>query len=285
MSASEIAAAWRHAEFKAYNQRLPSTLLDAHLSLASKTWDRIGPAVCKYSMVGAERLLATALLAHRSTSVKGDFIETGVAHGGASILMLAVLEDAAAPKRHFACDSFLGLPAGTVEDLSSHNNCSVATRSINGALGCGQPRGLGGDQVMRSFKGLYVHARHVFQAAVEDSGVSSSRMVVVEGWFNETLPPSSLRKIAFLRLDGDLYASTWDALTALYPRVSQGGAIYVDDYGGYGGCRFAVDEYRRRHVITSPMTKIWQNMTPYRGAYTPQLRSGYSFEAVWWIKE
>ena len=93
-------------------------------------------------------------------------------------------------------------------------------------------------------------------------------------------------RIAFLRLDGDLYESTRDALRALYPLVSPGGAVYVDDYGAFGGCRLAIDEYRQEHRISSPMTKIWQNMTPTTGRFvTPQLRGGYAFEAVWWIKE
>lgn len=46
---------------------------------------------------------------------------------------------------------------------------------------------------------------------------------VTPGWFNETLPASLVRNIAFLRLDGDLYVSTMDALNALYDRVSPGG--------------------------------------------------------------
>ena len=98
--------------------------------------------------------------------------------------------------------------------------------------------------------------------------------------------PAGLSRISFLRLDGDLYASTRDAIVALYPLLAPGGAIYVDDYGAYGGCRLAIDEYRAQHAITTPMVKIWQNFTPFaRGRATPQTKRGYGFEAVWWIKE
>lgn len=49
------------------------------------------------------------------------------------------------------------------------------------------------------------------------------RLQVTAGWFNETLPASQVKRIAFLRLDGDLYVSTMDALQALYDKVAPGG--------------------------------------------------------------
>ena len=49
-----------------------------------------------------------------------------------------------------------------------------------------------------------------------------------------------------LRLDGDLYDSTCDALDALYPRLSIGGYAMVDDYGTYVECRRAVHDYLER---------------------------------------
>ena len=96
------------------------------------------------------------------------------------------------------------------------------------------------------------------------------------GWFNETLPPRKLtNRIAFLRLDGDLYASTWDALTTLYPLVVDGGAIYIDDYGSFTGCRKAVDKYRALHRISERMHRI----TPPE-ANTLQEQG----DSLWWIK-
>ena len=57
------------------------------------------------------------------------------------------------------------------------------------------------------------------------------------GWFNETCSQSPVSAISLLRMDGDLFESTWDVLVALYDRVLPGGFIYVDDYGGYNGCQ------------------------------------------------
>ena len=50
-------------------------------------------------------------------------------------------------------------------------------------------------------------------------------------------------KIAILRLDTDFYESTKAELETLYPRLSPGGELIVDDYGEWAGARKAVDEY------------------------------------------
>ena len=56
---------------------------------------------------------------------------------------------------------------------------------------------------------------------------------------NQVLPPS----ISILRLDTDWYESTMTELGVLYPRLSVGGCLIVDDYGHWAGSRKATDEY------------------------------------------
>jgi O-methyltransferase len=65
------------------------------------------------------------------------------------------------------------------------------------------------------------------------------------GWFQNTLPldEKSIKQIAILRLDGDLYASIKVCINVLYDKVVIGGIIIVDDYGTYEGCRKAIDEF------------------------------------------
>jgi O-methyltransferase len=57
-------------------------------------------------------------------------------------------------------------------------------------------------------------------------------------------------------VDGDLYESTMDALTALYPRLSPGGFCIVDDYGALEACRRAVHDFRASHGIGDPIVPI-----------------------------
>ena len=44
-------------------------------------------------------------------------------------------------------------------------------------------------------------------------------------------------------MDTDLYKTTRKQLEVLYPRLSLGGVLHVDDYGMCPGVKTAVDEY------------------------------------------
>jgi O-methyltransferase len=67
----------------------------------------------------------------------------------------------------------------------------------------------------------------------------------VPGWFQETLPAwrDRVGAIAILRIDGDFYESTRVCFEELYERVMPGGAVVIDDYGTFEGCRRATDEF------------------------------------------
>jgi O-methyltransferase len=193
------------------------------------------------TMIGTKRLdnvvesCVTALL----DQVPGDFIETGVWRGGTTILMRAVLaalgdED----RRVWVADSFEGLP---VPDATLYPADEGIDWSDVGVLK------VGADAVRANF---------------ERYGLLDDRVRFLEGWFCDTLPDAPIGSISVLRLDGDLYQSTMDALVSLEPKVSSGGFVLVDDYGGWEPCRAAVDDYRAAHGITEPIhavdwTGVW----------------------------
>jgi O-methyltransferase/demethyldecarbamoylnovobiocin O-methyltransferase/8-demethyl-8-(2,3-dimethoxy-alpha-L-rhamnosyl)tetracenomycin-C 4'-O-methyltransferase len=58
-----------------------------------------------------------------------------------------------------------------------------------------------------------------------------------------------------MRLDGDMYESTMDALTCLYPKLSLCGYIIIDDYFA-PACRKAVEDYRNNNGITDKIHSI-----------------------------
>ncbi|KAF0193106.1 MAG: O-methyltransferase [Gammaproteobacteria bacterium] len=80
-------------------------------------------------------------------------------------------------------------------------------------------------------------------------------MVFLEGWFKDTLPVAPIEKLSVIRLDGDMYSSTMEAIEILYPKLSSGGFCVVDDYG-LGGCKKAIDDYRNMYNITSEITRV-----------------------------
>jgi O-methyltransferase len=87
-------------------------------------------------------------------------------------------------------------------------------------------------------------------------GLLDGQVVFVEGWFRDTLPHLPAQQLAVLRLDGDLYESTYDALEALHHRVSPGGFVIIDDYGEIPACRAAVTDFRERNGIDDPIIPI-----------------------------
>ena len=87
----------------------------------------------------------------------------------------------------------------------------------------------------------------------------------MKGFFSETLPKLNAGPFALIRLDGDMYESTYVALKCLYPKVSIGGFVIIDDYGAVAQCRQAVEDYRSRTNISDAMHQI-------------------DFTGVWWQK-
>lgn len=167
--------------------------------------------------------------------VPGDLIETGVWRGGASIFMRGVLAARGDEQRRvYVADSFAGLPP-------------VEPRERD------DPRFFPWTE-----GGLAAAPRRDVEANFARFGFLDDRSVFVEGWFSDTLPALRDRTWSVVRLDGDTYESTEDALDNLYPGLSPGGFLIVDDYGpaGFKACRESVNEYRRQHRISEPLVEI-----------------------------
>lgn len=186
------------------------------------------------TMVGTARLANVRDLCVRAVrdGVPGDFIETGVWRGGVTILMRGVLAALGDESRQvWVADSFEGLPAPDER----------------------YPADAGLD--WSHVEVLKVDAAQV-RANFARYGLLDDRVRFLEGWFCDTLPDAPIQALSVLRLDGDLYQSTMDALVALEPKVSPGGFVIVDDYGGWESCRAAVEDYRRSRGITAPVQPI-----------------------------
>ncbi|MBM4361674.1 MAG: class I SAM-dependent methyltransferase, partial [Deltaproteobacteria bacterium] len=152
--------------------------------------------------------------------VPGDLVECGVWRGGASVFLRGLLEAHQDPDRRvWVADSFQGLPAAST----------------------GPDRALGVDLTEAAAPLLAVDLDTVCEA-FEVHGLLDERVRFVPGWFKDSLPASGIEQIALLRLDGDLYESTRDALEALWDRVSPGGVVVIDDWV-LPPCRQAVEEF------------------------------------------
>jgi len=169
-------------------------------------------------------------------NVPGDLIETGIWKGGLPVLMRGILKAYGITDRVvWAADSFEGLPKPDPEK----NLEDAIWFHLFGPL----------DRLEIPLE----YAEGVFRKY----NLLDNQVKFIKGWFSDTLPHAPIEKLAVMRLDGDWYESTSISLNALYPKLSQGGFVIIDDYGLPLGCRRAVDEYRAAHNINEPIQ--WVN--------------------------
>jgi len=94
------------------------------------------------------------------------------------------------------------------------------------------------------------------RANVLSTGYPAAKMAFVKGKVEDTIPASAPRQIALLRLDTDWFESTYHELVHLYPRLSPGGILIVDDYGYWQGARKAVDRYVEEQQLKLLLTRV-----------------------------
>ena len=172
--------------------------------------------------------------------VPGDFMEAGVCQGGAAIFMRALqIAHGQRHRRTWVADSFAGPPPTT-----------------SSAAGVGHADMTGEEQPWMSFDRQTVE-EHFRRYDLLDRNVH-----FIAGPFHETMPGASVDKLAVLRLDVSSYDATLDVMENMYPRLSPGGFVLVDDYGLVKGCREAVDRFRRQMDIQTPLRWV-----EWRGVY------------------
>lgn len=188
-----------------------------------------------HTMIGMPRLdnLQACLEEVLRLKIPGDVIETDVWRGGATIFMRGILKAyGVTDRRVWVADSFAGLPPG---------NAALYPKENPDPYYLAQDLAVSIDEVKLNF------ARY---------GLLDEQVWFLQGWFRDTLPAAPIEKLALLRLDGDLYESTMDALVHLYHKLSPGGMIIVDDYGVVSSCNAAVDDFRREQGVSEQMFPI-----------------------------
>jgi len=202
------------------------------------------PAIA-HTMVGLRRLENLRDLAQRviDEGIPGDFVETGIWRGGCCILMRGVLAaNAIKDRRVYVVDSFEGLPPPKPDVFP-------------------QDTGLN----LHLFTELAVSLEQV-KANFARYGLLDDQVIFVKGLFQDALHLLDAGPFALIRLDGDLYESTYVALDALYPKLSRGGFVVIDDYGAVPACQSAVSDYRTLMGIEAPIHEIdwtgvwWQKL-------------------------
>jgi len=208
--------------------------------------------VMPYSLVGSRGLEATfdAASGLIAMSIPGDFVECGVAQGGCAALLAGLAATSAIPRKMWLFDSFAGLPDPTQADYDGGHRKT-------------------GKHIRPLVRGSCLGTRAQVESLLFSRfGFDPNRVLLVQGWFQDTLPAQKHRidRIALLRIDGDWYESTMCCLRQLYDKVVPGGVVIVDDYGVCFGCKRAVHEFFDERRI--------------RPTLVPDRRGGVRFEKV-----
>lgn len=165
-------------------------------------------------------------------NIEGDFVETGIWRGGACILAREIFKSLNINKKIYAYDSFEGLPKPDAE------NYPIDTNDIHWSI---PELSVSLEKVQENFK--------LFRELDDD-------ILLIKGWFKDTIPLNKIDKICILRLDGDMYESTIQVLNTLYDKLSPGGFCIIDDWGPMHGAKQATLDFREKHNIISPLIHI-----------------------------
>lgn len=174
----------------------------------------------------------TIEMAKKYADKSGVYVECGVAAGAQVIAM----HHGAPEKIIYAFDSFQGIPKPSNRDdqMPGIRRLSPTEISQLPAPGDQEPETTGATSV----------SEEDFISNLKHAGVDLEKIKIIPGWFEHTvrLFGSQYVNISILRLDGDLYNSTFVCLQHLFGKVQTGGCVIIDDIQ-LSGCKAACDDY------------------------------------------
>ncbi|MDZ4691618.1 TylF/MycF/NovP-related O-methyltransferase [Terricaulis sp.] len=197
-----------------------------HYELAEGRW-KIDPLARPLTLLTRAQLdlIESSVLSVHERGVPGDFIEAGVWRGGAIVLMRALLNAYGIEGRTVvAADSFEGIP----KNVRAKND----------------PVDLWKDRWAASLEDV--------RGNIARFGLLDDRVSFLVGYFADSLKSLAGRQFALMRLDSDSYDSVEESLVYLYPLLSPGGIIIIDDWH-LVGCKTAVMNYRTRVGVSEEL--------------------------------
>ena len=193
------------------------------------------------SFANSRRLHYLFRLAEKVRDVEGEWVECGVEYGQSLFMLATILYDSHPTRNLWAFDSFRGPYLLSPEDANSQGamwkpNLDMVQDEEN--------------NLIRFMAGLNFYGL--------PSAWVTSHLFVVQGYFHETLHLLTADKISFLSLDANYYDGVKTVLDTLYPKMSKGCIVALDEYSSswdldhFRGARVAVDEFCERtgNVVT-----------------------------------
>jgi O-methyltransferase len=185
-----------------------------------------------YALIQAVRYLSVNM-------IKGAIVECGVWKGGSmAAIARTLLQLRELDRDLYLYDTFEGMSLPTQRDVDYTGKLAAEILRKHPAYQCD-------DAPLESVKNLLYR-----------TGYPTDRIHFVQGQVEDTIPASAPASIALLRLDTDWYESTKHELIHLFPLISRGGVIVIDDYGHWKGSRQACDEYFEANRVSILLNRI-----------------------------
>lgn len=224
----------RYVGYEVSPLRTPLTLRELNADVEPWAWE-IYDAVRNYTMLSLDRVLANIRSIEYivRNKIPGAIVECGVWRGGSSMsLAMALIHYQDTQRSLWMYDTFSGMTKPTDVDATYLGESALSLLEA-------------ATEFEDSDKSLIL-ANASLENVRRNMGKTAypmQRIKFVKGPIEQTLPEEMPEQIAVLRLDTDWYESTRHELINLYPRLSRGGILIIDDYGHWQGARKAVDEY------------------------------------------
>jgi O-methyltransferase len=201
--------------------------------------------VAPYTMTTPEAVYALAGAVRHvvSSEVPGAIVECGVWRGGGMMAVAnTLLQLGRTDMDLYLFDTFDGMTAPTNEDIDWTGEPAETQLAR-------EPKS---DESVLWAQATLDRVQH----ALKSVPYPSSNIHFVQGRVEDTIPSQAPEQIALLRLDTDWFESTRHELVHLYPRLSGGGVLILDDYGWWRGSRKATDEYFRENGPAPLLVRI-----------------------------
>lgn len=216
-----------------------------HLLDFSDTDNQIIESVRPYTMTSPLRVYALieAVRYVIENKIPGSIVECGVWKGGS---MMAVAKTLMQLNYHekdlYLFDTFEGMTEPKEIDIS--NTSLRATKIFHKT------------KINESSSNWCRAPLDEVQKFMHNTGYDKKKIHFIKGMVENTIPEKAPEEISILRLDTDWYESTKHEMNHLFPRISRGGVLIIDDYGFWKGARKAVDEYIRQNEIQILLNRI-----------------------------